>query len=526
MAIGQLLTRSRGKSSIDLDNQSDTKVADIPQPHKNDKYHIKKSPSMNFFQASRSIITKLTTKNQPKLLSPVILSSATLPTTTSPLPQHEYKLPPIPPSSTFDYSVHNIVMPNYNYKTDDTTEINNNHNDHNNHNNNHNNNDDDNDDKSIENSIQSTNTLKDMIRESSIYKFEDNESMITRPLRQTPSTPEQNILPDITETPIFKATTYSNKSIFGNLDAISFDDNILSRSTSRQDSLFLKTEVITDMSSIKDVSIQVYKSYATTNPASLKIIKQQEDLALSILSDEEDNENSSNRATFRISHASEPGKVENQIYTSDFDIISNYGQYEPINDSQQEQEVNDIESDTSPDGEFYFNDSQKSTTIYNNEMKLLSERQKLIIDRQQSEIDYLKQLLFEERKLNNYLATSNNSSPSLKKDNDSIKSRKVRSKFLPINITSGELSTPSTKPFNLQPPDRSDYDLDDVLDKYHSSESIPDHSFRKPSFASSVFSEVRSNSPAKDTANSLSSSYTIPYLSDKDSISPTAVPMV
>ncbi|KAK6463640.1 hypothetical protein DFJ63DRAFT_335162 [Scheffersomyces coipomensis] len=506
MTIGQILSRSLGKPQF----PEESKSLDNDHKTKSNEKGIKKSPSMRLITASRSIINKLTVKNQTKLASPAIISKSTFPAQSALTPKNNSKSS-INNSSSQDSDdlIQNIIMPYYNYKVNDTSnpEIY---------------------EKSRSNSIKTSNTLKDMIRESSIYKFEESESIM--PQKQAtvelPSTPKSNLLPNLSSiSPIQNSNAYSNNSIFGNLDAVSFDENILSRSTSRHESLFYRTDMVTDVSSVKDANIQIYKPY---NIPSLKIIKQQEDLANSLRNEggEDINDHESNRATFRLSSIY---NLENEIEykdqgNTDYDIIANYGNL----DTTKKEEEN--ENGEAEDDEFHFSNDADSSYVYKKELQLLAERHKLIVEKQQCEIQYLKQLLFEERKLNNYLASqststivspvSNSSANSSPSEFQSIKVKKVRSKFIPLDIISHQ----NIKQFHLQPPNL-EFAKPRPSPIYHSSQTdsefdktsfdineLSEESIRKPSFSSSIFSEAdykKMQSRNKDMVPSISSSYTI-----------------
>ncbi|RLV91419.1 hypothetical protein JA1_003923 [Spathaspora sp. JA1] len=270
----------------------------------------------------------------------------------------------------------------------------------------------------------------------------------TYDLLRTPTTKRTRLVHGISPTPgtddAYDRCSISLDSIAFSpaLEQISFDDNLISRSTTRDDSHAI-TNTTTSSASVTDANVQIY------HPAEVKMIQMVEKNR----QDQED-----------PSMAAELGMVANSKISS----FSKSGTLE-------EEILHEI-----------------NTPIYRLEMMELVAKHQSIVAKQEQEIAHLKKLLFEQRNINSLLmmTTPKVHSTSQAVNNETpVSSHKVRSSFIPIQIFEGKEREEEQK--GLLPPiawKRWDQDQDKSGIDCHGMSPPESSWFRKGSIISDVSS--------------------------------------
>ncbi|KAK6459304.1 nuclear localization sequence binding protein [Scheffersomyces xylosifermentans] len=277
-------------------------------------------------------------------------------------------------------------------------------------------------------------TLKDMIYENLETNFEV-DSLTQETILATPT---KNSTRDILlhQSAPKRLLDYPNDTIFNDIDEISFNDNFISRSTSIHDGSI--NQNFMEVSSLKDIDFQIFQQYPrSTNVVVLeeqkKDISDMSDIPKPTLQPaveiHRESLSESEREAPQIQHKNVQRSFE-RFEEKEMDAVSDRGKLEKLGADELAGRINSDEN------------------VYRQELMSLVEEHRVLLRKQSQEINHLKELLFQERKFNNYLASSS-SLPGSPASSNSVGLRKIRTKFLPLEIS---VDKQQLKPFNLLPP--------------------------------------------------------------------------
>ena len=316
-------------------------------------------------------------------------------------------------------------------------------------------------------SLEPSATYKDAIFESNNFEV---ESISTAPPVVTPtrsSTSETLMTPTHN-----KRADYTNDTIFGT-EAVTFDEDFLSHSTSREEDFEClkdgENANVTEVDSLNDLNFQIFQAYSQSK-SNLKLIGEvnrkvpmipEEVLPLSMLTSvhlvDDISDESCGSIQVQLMNFQQSFVNSSDDLSSEVESRGSMESAETFEEVATGEVVDGILTTIGPQ------EVTQNDNVYRKEMMALVGEHRLLLKKQQQEIQHLKELLFQERRLNSYLASvtlSGSPSSNGHTTNKGSNSRKFRSKFLPMKIAVSDdnaikptkLSNDGMKPYHLLPP--------------------------------------------------------------------------